>query len=59
MPFIDLFQKESVRIDVCKKIMIVYKSTAIPSTGNELECSDAVVTNALMFVCKSLNDGIT
>lgn len=59
MSFIDLFQKESVRIDVCKAIMTIYKTKSIPPTDNDFESTDAVVTNALMFICKSLNDGIT
>lgn len=62
MPFIDLFQKDTVRLDVCKKIMDAYKVKMLSQqsiSDDEFECSDAVVTNALMYVCKILNDGIT
>lgn len=59
LPIIDLFQKESVKYEVCKNIMQKYKAFC---SGEEIEASahinDPVVINAFMCVAKSLNDGV-
>ncbi|KAH8281161.1 hypothetical protein KR054_012542, partial [Drosophila jambulina] len=52
LPYLDLFQKESVRVEVCKNILIYYKQ------NSEEYTSDAVVTNALMYLGKILNDSV-
>lgn len=52
LPLLDLLQKESIRLDVCKHIMTVFKNSR---PTNEY-CRDAVLTNALMYICKILND---
>ncbi|XP_055679192.1 VPS35 endosomal protein sorting factor-like [Lutzomyia longipalpis] len=52
MPVLDLFQKESVKLDVCRSIMLVYKDKI------ETKTSDPVTTNALMYICKVLNDSV-
>lgn len=58
--FIDLFQKESVRSDVCKEILSAYKaSVPIPPYENESTATDVVVMNALFQVAKHLHDGIS
>lgn len=58
--FIDLFKKESIRMDVCKEILIAYKSNVpVPAYEQELNISDVVVMNSLLQVSKHLNDGIT
>lgn len=52
LPVIDLFQKESVKLDVCKSIMGVYRAKVEDST------SDPVLINNLMFLCRTLNDSV-
>ncbi|XP_034132852.1 VPS35 endosomal protein sorting factor-like isoform X2 [Drosophila guanche] len=52
LPYLDLFQKESVRVEVCKTILTYYKQNS-----EEYTC-DAVVTNALMYLGKILNDSV-
>lgn len=54
----DLFQKELVRVEVCKNIMNTYKSTIAMRSDDDLVGTDSVVINALMFVCKALNDSM-
>lgn len=53
LPLLDLFQKESVRLDVCKYILTIYKNNS-----SEGCLRDPIVTNALMFICKNLNDAV-
>lgn len=58
--FIDLFKKESIRMDVCKEILIAYKSNVpVPAYEQESNISDVVVMNSLLQISKHLNDGIT
>lgn len=52
LPLLDLMQKDSIRMEICKHVMVVFKNR---STVN-VTCSDAVLTNALMYICKILND---
>lgn len=52
LPLLDLMQKDSIRMEICKHVMVVFKNR---STAN-VTCSDAVLTNALMYICKILND---
>lgn len=54
----DLFQKESIRVEVCKNIMNTYKSKVTIRPDDDSDGTDSVVINALMFVCKALNDSI-
>ncbi|XP_055614690.1 VPS35 endosomal protein sorting factor-like [Uranotaenia lowii] len=53
LPMLDLFQKESIKLDVCKSILTSYKSAS-----GDLYISDPVVTNALMYISKVLNDSV-
>lgn len=59
LPTIDLFQKESVKFEVCKNIMTKYKSFCC---NDEVEFSsyinDPVIINAFMCVSKVLNDSV-
>jgi hypothetical protein len=59
LPTIDLFQKDSVKFDVCKNIMMKYKSFC---SNDEAELSsyinDPVIINAFMCVAKVLNDSV-
>lgn len=58
--FIDLFKKDSIRMDVCKEILTAYKSNVpVPAFEQESNISDVVVMNALLQIAKHLNDGIT
>ncbi|TMW48635.1 hypothetical protein DOY81_006300 [Sarcophaga bullata] len=52
LPFLDLFQKESTKVEACKYILDIYKRN-----GKEITY-DAVVINALMYVSKMLNDSV-
>ncbi|XP_055387781.1 VPS35 endosomal protein sorting factor-like [Condylostylus longicornis] len=49
---LDLFQKDSIKLEVCKNIIVTYKNNFEGTT------SDPVVTNALMYLCKVLNDSV-
>ncbi|XP_048575354.1 VPS35 endosomal protein-sorting factor-like isoform X2 [Nematostella vectensis] len=52
LPFLDMFQKESIKVDACKMIMEAFvKYQHEPTT-------DPMVQNALMFVCKTLHDSV-
>jgi len=52
LPYLDLFHKESVRVEVCKSILGYYRQ------NSEEQTCDAVVTNALMYLGKILNDSV-
>ncbi|ALC47849.1 CG8202 [Drosophila busckii] len=52
LPYLDLFHKETARVEICKIILNYYKQ------NSEERTYDAVVTNALMFVGKILNDSV-
>ncbi|XP_062553842.1 VPS35 endosomal protein sorting factor-like [Armigeres subalbatus] len=53
LPMLDLFQKESIKLDVCKSILNSYRTAC-----TEAYISDPVVTNALMYISKVLNDSV-
>ncbi|XP_061175069.1 VPS35 endosomal protein-sorting factor-like [Saccostrea echinata] len=52
LPFIDMFQKESVKVEVCKNIMEVFVKYQLEPTN------DPVIINALMFICKTMHDSV-
>lgn len=52
MTFVDLFQRESVKVDVCKIILEHYVR------HQQEPVNDSVVINALMFFCKVLHDSV-
>ncbi|XP_013393417.1 UPF0505 protein C16orf62 homolog [Lingula anatina] len=52
LPFIDLFQKEIVKVEVCKSIMEAFVKYQAEAT------SDPVIINALMFICKTMHDSV-
>ncbi|XP_064550979.1 VPS35 endosomal protein sorting factor-like [Drosophila montana] len=52
LPYLDLFHKESVRVEMCKSILSHYRQ------NSEERTYDAVVTNALMYLGKILNDSV-
>jgi hypothetical protein len=55
----DLFQKESLKVDVSKNILTKYK-TFCQSDESEVSqfINDPVIINAFMCVAKVLNDGV-
>ncbi|GAB6020434.1 hypothetical protein CHUAL_003128 [Chamberlinius hualienensis] len=52
LPFLDMFQKESVKVDACKLIMESF------AKNQNVNTSDPVIINALMFICKTLHDSV-
>ncbi|XP_022318792.1 VPS35 endosomal protein-sorting factor-like [Crassostrea virginica] len=52
LPFIDMFQKESVKVEVCKNIMEVFVKY------QEEPTNDPVIINAIMFICKTMHDSV-
>lgn len=52
LPFIDMFQKESVKVDACKTIMEAYAK-------NVSELSDTVIINLLISLCKTMHDSVS
>uniref|UniRef100_A0A803U0W8 VPS35 endosomal protein-sorting factor-like n=1 Tax=Anolis carolinensis TaxID=28377 RepID=A0A803U0W8_ANOCA len=52
LPFLDMFQKESVRVEVCKCIMEAFIKHQQEPTR------DPVILNALLHVCKTMHDSV-
>ncbi|XP_040829227.1 VPS35 endosomal protein-sorting factor-like isoform X4 [Ochotona curzoniae] len=52
LPFLDMFQKESVRVDVCKRIMEAFIKHQQEPT------KDPVILNALLHICKTMHDSV-
>ncbi|OCT64113.1 hypothetical protein XELAEV_180452141mg, partial [Xenopus laevis] len=52
LPFLDVFQKESVRVEVCKCIMEAFIRHQQEVT------KDPVILNALLHVCKTMHDSV-
>ncbi|XP_018600962.2 VPS35 endosomal protein-sorting factor-like isoform X2 [Scleropages formosus] len=52
LPFLDMFQKDSVRVDVCRSIMEVFIKHQQEPTR------DPVILNALLHVCKTMHDSV-
>jgi hypothetical protein len=56
---LDLFQKESVKVEVCKNILQKYKSFCCSDeVESTVYINDPVVINAFMCVAKVLSDGV-
>lgn len=55
---IDLFQKDSVKIDVCKNILQKYKTFCCNDEESTSFINDHVIINAFMCVAKVLSDGV-
>lgn len=53
LPYLDLFQKDSIRIIVCKNILIRFHDKS------EDNISDEIVINAIMFIGRILRDSVT
>uniref|UniRef100_A0A671MWL8 VPS35 endosomal protein-sorting factor-like n=1 Tax=Sinocyclocheilus anshuiensis TaxID=1608454 RepID=A0A671MWL8_9TELE len=52
LPFLDMFQKDSVRVEVCKSIMEVFIKHQQEATR------DPVILNALLHICKTMHDSV-
>ncbi|XP_051958238.1 VPS35 endosomal protein-sorting factor-like isoform X1 [Xyrauchen texanus] len=52
LPFLDMFQKDSVRVEVCKSIMEVFIKHQQEVTR------DPVILNALLHICKTMHDSV-
>ncbi|KAK6625056.1 hypothetical protein RUM43_005347 [Polyplax serrata] len=53
LPMLDMFQKESFKVDVCKTIMEKF------SKSQQETFNDPVITNALMFICRVMHDSVS
>uniref|UniRef100_A0A1A8SLF0 VPS35 endosomal protein-sorting factor-like n=1 Tax=Nothobranchius rachovii TaxID=451742 RepID=A0A1A8SLF0_9TELE len=52
LPFLDMFQKDSVRVEVCKSIMEVFIKHQVEVTR------DPVILNAMLHICKTMHDSV-
>uniref|UniRef100_A0A671STE4 VPS35 endosomal protein-sorting factor-like n=1 Tax=Sinocyclocheilus anshuiensis TaxID=1608454 RepID=A0A671STE4_9TELE len=52
LPFLDMFQKDSVRVEVCKSIMEVFIKHQQEPTR------DPVILNPLLHICKTMHDSV-
>uniref|UniRef100_A0AAY4CNQ0 VPS35 endosomal protein-sorting factor-like n=1 Tax=Denticeps clupeoides TaxID=299321 RepID=A0AAY4CNQ0_9TELE len=52
LPFMDMFQKDSVRVEVCRSIIDVFIKHQQEPTR------DPVILNALLHVCKTMHDSV-
>ncbi|CAH3037318.1 unnamed protein product [Porites lobata] len=52
LPFLDMFQKESIKVDMCKVIVEAFVKY------QEGTSDDPVVVNALLFICKTMHDSV-
>ncbi|CAG9859861.1 unnamed protein product [Phyllotreta striolata] len=50
LPLVDLFHEESIKVEVCKNILI--------SCRGDFKTNDPVITNALMFLCSTVHDSV-
>lgn len=56
LQFIDLFQKDVVRLDVCKRLLVECRNRG---GADNAPIADPVVINALMHICRVLSDSVT
>ncbi|XP_037610295.1 VPS35 endosomal protein sorting factor-like isoform X1 [Sebastes umbrosus] len=52
LPFLDMFQKDSVRVEVCRSIMEVFIRHQVEPTR------DPVILNAMLHICKTMHDSV-
>ncbi|XP_038064522.1 VPS35 endosomal protein-sorting factor-like [Patiria miniata] len=52
MPMVDMFQKDVVKVELCRTIMEAF------CRNQEKPTNDPVIINALMFVCKTMHDSL-
>lgn len=56
MPLVDLFQKDSVKLEVCKNILAKYK--VVTEEANDVIINDQLIIHAFMCIGKVLNDSV-
>jgi hypothetical protein len=54
LPLLDLFQKESIKVEVCKSIMDAFTHSNVQQEPT----NDPVIINALMFICRVTHDSV-
>lgn len=54
LPLLDLFQKESIKVEVCKSIMNAFTHNNVQQEPT----NDPVIINALMFICRVMHDSV-
>uniref|UniRef100_G3NMI0 VPS35 endosomal protein-sorting factor-like n=1 Tax=Gasterosteus aculeatus aculeatus TaxID=481459 RepID=G3NMI0_GASAC len=52
LPFLDMFQKDSVRVEVCRSIMEIFIRHQKEPTR------DPVILNAMLHICKTMHDSV-
>ncbi|XP_034414392.1 VPS35 endosomal protein sorting factor-like isoform X1 [Cyclopterus lumpus] len=52
LPFLDMFQKDSVRVEVCRSIMDIF------IRHQEEPSRDPVILNAMLHICKTMHDSV-
>ncbi len=52
LQFLDLFQKESIKVEVCKSVTNAF----LRNNSDYNSISDIVIINSMMQICKSLHD---
>ncbi|KAL6094475.1 vps35l [Pungitius sinensis] len=52
LPFLDMFQKDSVRVEVCRSIMDIFIRHQKEPTR------DPVILNAMLHICKTMHDSV-
>ena len=53
MPFIDMFQNEKVKLDVCKSILEAFAANQVETTD------DPVVVHTMMYISKVVHDAVS
>ncbi|XP_076459289.1 VPS35 endosomal protein-sorting factor-like [Babylonia areolata] len=52
LPFLDMFQRDSIKVEVCKSVLESFGKHQVDSVN------DPVVINAMMFLCKTIHDSV-
>lgn len=52
LPFLDLFQKEAVKVEACKSVLRAFQSAGTATT------KDSIVISGLMYICKALHNSV-
>nr|XP_027198715.1 UPF0505 protein C16orf62 homolog isoform X1 [Dermatophagoides pteronyssinus] len=65
LPYLDLFHKESIKIDACKLIVTYYNQNCSIINDDDDDClmvvndqPDPVILNAMQYLCKLIHDSI-
>lgn len=62
MPFLDLLQKESVKVDACKAIVDSFVKNfkhCAEDINSEATTCDPVILNSMTYLCKALHDSVS